>query len=749
MKNALGQYIGEYDYRIAPMGAGGFVTGFDISADGQRLVHWTDVFNGYIRNAGEPIWQQAFRTDTLQTVEYDPLPANPNPLAGGRAMYAMAIAPSNKDVIYADYNGYVYKSTDGGGEFLRTAAAQAHTLPGSGPARRFNHTLSVHPTDPNIVIRGTNNSGVVYSTNGGTSWTAVSGLAAIGLCRTDGNTDDTLIGKHLTAFDPGQPNTVYIHVFGTGLYRSTTGVSGTFTLLGSSPARVSCLMVTPTGVVYMCQFRETALITDGIKTMTRAGAWGAITGSVGADQVAVNPNDPLHIVWTGENGGFNQTRDGGSTYTDNGLYRGDGETKWFSNRSKQLFPAKFQFDPVVDEKIWISEGIGICYAQCPATTEVCTVHDYSAGNEELIVTLFMKKPGNPVPLIVAWDKPIWRIEDTRRPTNRFSFPPNSTTNVPFPEAGVTIGHSIDWAIDDDDFLAVACGQGDTRLGYSEDFGRTWTKYSGEPSGGWTGTGGCVAVSNRDNIIHLMSNNGAGYYTLDGGATWTAIVLGAESPTVSWANAYYVTRQNVTADKERPGVFAVVVNNIIPFSASELGRANSGCWVTTNGGVSWTRKYAGVIGGSVPFSSTTQFWQGKLSYIPGRSGELLWADCEGNNNPLMWSQDDGATWTDVRSDVRRLSWYGFGKAKEGQTRPAVYFIGMVGSVDSPYVAGVYGIYVSYDWFATAPQLITRFPNNIVATGDKIEGDMDTFGRHYVGIGGNGGLVCDYGKRFTLT
>src|SRR5689334_6987055 len=54
---ADGKLLGKFEWRRAPIPAGGFVPGLDISSDGSRMVHWADVFNGYIRNAGEDAWK--------------------------------------------------------------------------------------------------------------------------------------------------------------------------------------------------------------------------------------------------------------------------------------------------------------------------------------------------------------------------------------------------------------------------------------------------------------------------------------------------------------------------------------------------------------------------------------------------------------------------------------------------------------------------------------------------------------------
>src|SRR3546814_14299012 len=76
------------------------------------------------------------------------------------------------------------------------------------------------------------------------------------------------------------------------------------------------------------------------------------------------------------------------------------------------------------------------------------------------------------------------------------------------------------------------------------------------------------------------------------------------------------------------------------------------------------------------------------------------------------------------------------AAPGAARPAVYFYGTFDKVQ--------GLYASFDWFATDPVLISRFPNNsidYVSAGLGLVGDMNRFGRCYLGFGGNGWVRAD--------
>lgn len=96
MLGADGKPVGSFEFRQAPLGAGGFVTGVDISTDGSRMIHWTDAWNGYIRDKGADRWDLLLRADNMIRAEWSDFGRSPSHDNG---VYAGRIAPSNKDVI--------------------------------------------------------------------------------------------------------------------------------------------------------------------------------------------------------------------------------------------------------------------------------------------------------------------------------------------------------------------------------------------------------------------------------------------------------------------------------------------------------------------------------------------------------------------------------------------------------------------------------------------------------------------------
>ncbi len=121
----------------------------------------------------------------------------------------LALAPSSPGMVFAsiqhnsesDLLG-IWKSINGGGSWTKLPPSAASC----GTQCWYNMTIAVHPTDPNVVLFG--GVSLFRSVNGGTTFTRV--------------TSDIHVDQHYLAFDPQDPETVYVGNDG-GIYRSTDG----------------------------------------------------------------------------------------------------------------------------------------------------------------------------------------------------------------------------------------------------------------------------------------------------------------------------------------------------------------------------------------------------------------------------------------------------------------------------------------------------------------------------------------------
>lgn len=105
-----------------------------------------------------------------------------------QAVYAVAIAPSNPDIIWVGHNYWLAKSTDGGLTWthIRNSSIQRDcpTCGGAYDNWRLCLSIAIHPGNPDVVYVGTGGAwssdagGAVYATqDGGTTWNKLNGGA--------------------------------------------------------------------------------------------------------------------------------------------------------------------------------------------------------------------------------------------------------------------------------------------------------------------------------------------------------------------------------------------------------------------------------------------------------------------------------------------------------------------------------------------------------------------------------------------
>lgn len=711
-----------------PIGGGGFVTGLDISADGTRFACRTDVANAYVRDAAETHWRPLFSPRTLQTNDYDP-PLARNGKADGQGVAGIRIAPSDKNIIYASYLGFVWKSSDGGRSMRRTKMPQAVMPSNAGVQRLYNRTIDIDPMNASRVMVGTCGEGV-WHTHDGERWEQARLPAA-------GKSRDALPGIHLVLFDPRVRDSVFAFVTGVGLFRSVTGPGGQFDLVQGSPTACSNMVAGADGRIYLC---EQAAGESG-KVWFYDPAQAALTSSRPEHEamlIAVDPRRPTRLVASNPNSYIMESLDAGKSWKSIGgaqWAKREGEVAWTRGLGG-MYPAEMMFDPVTPGKLWFAQGVGVASAEAVGTPY--RLGDWSAGIEELCAVHAITVPGGKT-FLSAWDKSFWRIDDYTTYSNDFRYPvAKGTKHNP---GLVAYGSYMDFAGDDPRFVVgVVAPSSEAAPGFTANGGDNWQAFTGTPATGW-GQGGCIAAATKRNIVLLPSNNATGVFTLDGGASWSPIKLDGVNPTSGFANSFYVTRKNLTADKTRPGTFALVYTIM---RGNDYGEPLGGIWLTRDGGQTWAQMLKGVVSADDPDPKAVrgrgleerQFWQCQLDFVPGRSGELVYTPhADYSDDRFYWSADDGRSWKELHPDIRNVRSFGFGKPLEGRDRPALYLWGKMKGT------GTEGLYASFDWFASPPLLITRHPSAMLADVSSVAGDPNHVGRVILGTSCAGWVRVD--------
>ena len=220
------------------IGAGGWLTGIDIAPDDTMVVR-TDTYGAYIWNGTQ--WQQLVTSTSM--------PAADATLGTAQGVYEIQIAPSNTNILYMMYDGYVYRSSDKGTTWTKTNFAQVTEDPNDG-YRMDGQKMAVDPNNPNVVYVGTPQNGLFVTVDGGVTWQSV---AAVPVSATD--TNDQYPGITGIVFDPtsgvtnGKTNTIYASSFGNGVFESTNG-GLSWTALSGGPSDVEYATVSTSGVYY-------------------------------------------------------------------------------------------------------------------------------------------------------------------------------------------------------------------------------------------------------------------------------------------------------------------------------------------------------------------------------------------------------------------------------------------------------------------------------------------------------------------
>ncbi len=733
------------------VGAGGHVTGLSFSNDGStRVMRADSAAHRWDRDKDR--WVN-YLTETNLPGEVNPDVFTYRP----SGVVAIAVAPSNGQIVYMAYMDSLYRSGDGTRTWKRVLDG---SVPGNANDlfRQYGHRLTVDPSNPFVVYYGSPLNGLWYSRDGGQSWTNVASSALpfgtvvdVSNNATRGYIDRATVGNNASAgvsavvvdtTGPqanGRYSNLYAAVYGQGIYRSTdSGVSWT---------KVSTASLTH--VFHVRLQADGSLIATGNATPTDpytgtkvwrysgggSGTWTDVTPSSHRYfGIAVDPIVAGRVVTIADGGRIAVSTNYGTTWTisiDKDLSSA-GDVPWIAWSlgygtnvtpagagfvSDYFSVADIRFDPTTPGRLWLAEGFSVWFTDLPLTptTGRTLWRSQGRGIEQLVGNDVVAPPGGK-PILANWDRALFRIKQLG------VFPETSG-----PEREFASGWSVAYSESTPTYIAasVASHQGPNKNAscFSTDGGATFTIFPTMPTGATSAESwgyGPLAVGAAGNIVWLPANGKRPHFTKDSGTTWTPITLPGFTDDASYSGVspygYAIQRHNVCADSAGNFYLYAIFND------------TKGLYRSTDGATTWTKR-RGSITPDADGDYFTYEYNSTLKAVPGKVGHLFitHGDIEGTTaNKFRRSIDGGTTFTDVPG-VTGVTGFGFGKVFAGSNYPTIFLAG--------YVGGKYGIWRSIDNAATWTRL-QSYPNGRLQRTRAIDGDKDVAGRFYLNQDGSG-------------
>lgn len=726
-----------------PIIGGGYVTGGCIADDGYVVVR-TDTTNAFIKAPSAVEWTRAFKADGVNTATAD---LAPHPAGAG--CYDIGVCKSDSQKMAAIIRGNLMMSTNRGATWTKNTAYGSAGSNGANNNNRMHHRhIEYDPSNAAVLAVASRGQGLRYTLDSGATWTTHPDIPT----PTTGDKGITIAFDRSSTVSgsPSQTQIVYVGVEGNGIYRSTTGVSGTFALIASTPTTVGGMSVhEASGKLWMST--RTAGASENctqLYSWTSGGGWVTITGLTAIKGVCCHPTD-IDKVWAFDGGTdiwmCTNASSATPTFTKNTnkpTTKTATEAPWLGWTNEYYFTnGDLLYDRLTNKGILLM-GIGVMEIPTLPTTNVAwSVTTITKGIENLVA---MHAKINPDGLIQlgAQDRPHFVRE-----RNEVTTPPLKHG----PGRSVTIQHggTSDYACDDPNWICSVGSNTSQQSYYSTDRGATYNYFPDQPPEVVAGAlGGNIAVGNKGNCVYLPSNQVGPYYKPDINTPWAQCQLvGAEayshSGTGGWHNSYTLSREVLVNDKNNPTHFYLYNTGN---DANDTGsQALQGIWKSTDGGATFTRIKSTFISTHVLDS-----WNSKLKQVPGKAGHFWWtAGPVGNpgdapaTNKMYYSTDYCVTWTALSSGPSECRSFAFGKAKEGASYPTILA-----------AAENTGIMFCQDFDPANHTAATWVNLGMYPDGDfeyvhDIGGDPNMYGRFVLAREGEGWQLMDMKKTVTLS
>jgi xyloglucan-specific exo-beta-1,4-glucanase len=677
--------IETYTWQNVAMGGGGFVSGIITSKTEQNLMYArTDVGGAYRWDAVNSRWIPLLDWTSENELGY-------------QGVESIAIDPVEPNKVYmlvgTSYfnNGKtaILRSSDYGNSFAVTEVTNQFKAHGNGMGRQTGEKLVVDPNKNNVLYCGTRENGLFKSTNAGATWTRVTTLNVT--TTTNGNGISFVVLDPSAGTPGNETQTIIAGVSRSGvanLYRSDNGGT-TFSEIAQAPTSLMPhrAALTSDGSLYITYANN-----DGPWNISGAGAiwkynlasgaWTNVTpsgfgGAFGG--ISVDPSNPQRLVASSVN--TYQAQD--NSWGDRIFLTTNGGATWID-----LVERGFDRDP--NGVSWV-DGSSIHWSGCVEFDPFDTKKAWIISGNGIFQTDDIDATTN------VWKFQVKGLEETV-PLDMASIPngpvvstigdyggfrhEDVTQYAPAHEPTMGTTHGVAYAsLSPNVMLRI----GHEKMYYSGDMGMTWAECNR------TGLDGSVSISADGKILLYSHNSGSGTYrSTDKGNTWTT----STGISITWAKP--------------------LADPLNPLKFYAYNPSSGALLISTNGGESFVQAGLPGAGGSKIIRAA-----------PWREGDVWVALYNGG---LTRTTNSGQTFTKI-SGVAYCAAVGFGKEAPGKTYPTIFIYGTVN--------GISGVHRSTDEGATWIRVNDDAheyggPGN----GQFVQGDMNTFGRVYMGTVGRG-------------
>lgn len=708
-----------FHFAYLPMPAGGMLTNLEFALDGTGVMT-CDTYSPAKYDPAKDEWRHLLRAN-------DSFPGEQT--TGQAPGMGASICWSNSQVITIEGNNGIYTSVDGGETMVKrrdftellvdTAYKGWHRRIQNDPWNVDCHVICTMQADGFLV---TLDGGASYARNQSiptimaTDWSQMMGVAV-------DRSSAKLAGSNIAS-------RWFVFVWNVGVFESTTGPAGQFTLIANSPKVLSRMSVGPSGVLFASDVSG-----PGIYRYVEGGAFVNVANTGYARGIAPHPTDATKVWAADDYGNLFFSSDTGQSFTKvNGFVRTAEKTPWAEWTNEGFLSANDLVFDLHNNRLAIPGGIGMWTYPNPSSAPVTPTYKFSStGIYNMIgmgahITFPVDGATEGDCAGACEDRPswTWTPEEVRYPPNRHG--PDTAT-------AIQDSQMRDSAIDNPKFHATitAFEYNNCFIRTSPDRGLNWTgkiPMSALPYGstGAVANGGMICVSNQNNwlvtlcFVEAIADRRP-CFTQDGGATFALSDFGTYNSAVAANggliyNQKYLTRRPMLADKDHPGRFYVLVPHI-------------GWFRSNDGGATFICVKPASQSGRVIGYWSEAGWS-KIIKVPGKDGHFFY--CNGNVNDgtpgdensstLYFTNDDGVNWRMVLG-IGSVSAITAGPGLPGAAYPTIYMA----------EDGV-GLTVTQDWnpdtLVGTRQLATRAPMGIFGGMSDMQADPTKFGRIMVSI-----------------